>query len=196
MVRVHPGSYFFLLKFFTQGKKMSERPLECSNCKKEATVNYTEIVGKTISRYTMCSECPVLQHHLHGSLNEEMNEETKTGVCCGNCGTILGDIQMGNLMGCPECYNVFTDTISIDLNSVLDDNTPSSSKTLHIGRGPGETLKACPSTRLLALNEALNETLAREDYEQAAWLRDQIKDIVGDTKKKTKKKKINAKTKK
>jgi protein arginine kinase activator len=32
-----------------------------------------------------------------------------------------------------------------------------------------------PSSRLLALNEALKETLSREDYEQAAWLRDQIK---------------------
>jgi protein arginine kinase activator len=28
------------------------------------------------------------------------------------------------------------------------------------------------------LNEALNETLTREDYEQAAWLRDQIKELM------------------
>ncbi len=32
-----------------------------------------------------------------------------------------------------------------------------------------------PSLRILALNEALNEMLKSEKYEQAAWLRDQIK---------------------
>jgi protein arginine kinase activator len=31
------------------------------------------------------------------------------------------------------------------------------------------------------LNEALNETLKKEDYEQAAWLRDQIKAITEKT---------------
>ena len=29
--------------------------------------------------------------------------------------------------------------------------------------------------QLVALHQALHETLSREDYEQAAWLRDQIK---------------------
>ena len=49
------------------------------------------------------------------------------------------------------------------------------SHPIHIGRAPGESLAISPSSRLLALNEALKETLNREDYEQAAWLRDQIK---------------------
>jgi protein arginine kinase activator len=51
------------------------------------------------------------------------------------------------------------------------------STPVHIGRAPGQTQEMNPSMRLLALNEALNETLAQEDYEQAAWLRDQIKAI-------------------
>jgi protein arginine kinase activator len=46
---------------------------------------------------------------------------------------------------------------------------------IHIGRAPGESLTINLSSRLLALNEALKETLKREDYEQAALLRDQIK---------------------
>ena len=175
---------------------MCERPLECSNCKKETSVKYSEIVGKNISRTIMCQECPVLQRRLHGSLKEK-NENVKTGVCCGNCGTTLNDIHTGNLMGCSECYNVFSDSIALDLTNLSPEND-SSSKIMHIGRGPGETVKASPSTRLLALNEALNETLLREDYEQAAWLRDQIKAIVrtSSTKKKNVKRKSNAKSKK
>jgi len=30
---------------------------------------------------------------------------------------------------------------------------------------------------MASLNEALNEALKRENYEQAAWLRDQIKNL-------------------
>jgi protein arginine kinase activator len=48
-------------------------------------------------------------------------------------------------------------------------------QTIHIGRGPGQMQEISESMRLLALNEALTETLQREDYEQAALLRDQIK---------------------
>ena len=45
---------------------------------------------------------------------------------------------------------------------------------LHIGRAPGEVVEINPTLRLIALNEALDETLIREEYEQAAVLRDQI----------------------
>ena len=44
-----------------------------------------------------------------------------------------------------------------------------------MGRTPGQAVAINPSLKLLALHQALNETLSREDYEQAAWLRDQIK---------------------
>jgi protein arginine kinase activator len=47
--------------------------------------------------------------------------------------------------------------------------------------------------RLLALNEALNETIQREDYEQAALLRDQIKAIT-DTQQSGSEKKENEKS--
>ena len=46
---------------------------------------------------------------------------------------------------------------------------------MHRGRQPGTLKKIDPSSRLMSLHQALNETLSREEYEQAAWLRDQIK---------------------
>lgn len=166
-------------------KQMTERPLECSGCKKEATITYTEIVGKAINSWVMCADCPALQKRLHGTLKKPSDNQKKVGagVCCGHCGTTLEDIHQGNLMGCQECYNVFADVIAseIIMGEDLSPTLSTGSKHLHIGRGPGETVKINPSARLLALNEALNETLEREDYEQAAWLRDQINAIVGTT---------------
>lgn len=48
---------------------------------------------------------------------------------------------------------------------------------LHMGRLPGQAVEINPALKLLALNQALHETLSHEDYEQAAWLRDQIKEL-------------------
>jgi protein arginine kinase activator len=48
---------------------------------------------------------------------------------------------------------------------------------LHLGKSPNKPLTIPSSSRLTALNEALNEALKKENYEQAAWIRDQIKDL-------------------
>lgn len=162
---------------------MADRPLECSECKRIIAVNYTEIVGNNASHTSMCAECPVLQRRLHGSSKIDQfpnNMETGAGLCCGSCGTTLEAIRMGTPLGCTECYEVFGDIL---LNELIQSNHISqrliNKKTapMHMGRSPGETTEMNPSLKLLALNEALSETLTREDYEQAAWLRDQIKEL-------------------
>ncbi len=158
-----------------------DRPLECSECKKSVKVCYSEIVGNVINRYGMCEECPALQRHLHGELASQNNTtketESKAGICCGTCDTSLESIRMGTPLGCPDCYNVFSDILIYEILAT----SPTTGKHIHIGRSPDENIEINPSARLLALNEALNETLAREDYEQAAWLRDQINAIMGKT---------------
>lgn len=159
-----------------------DRPLECGECKRPIAVRYTEIVGGTITHTIMCSECPELQRRLYGlSPMEQIVSQTGiTALECGNCGTTLDEVKRGHKLGCMECYEVFGDLIIQELQGI--DRLPSrvltsskKSSPLHIGRGPGESLAVNPSSKLLALNEALRETLNREDYEQAAWLRDQIK---------------------
>lgn len=158
-----------------------ERPIECTECKRPIAIWYTEIVGNTISQTSMCSECPVLQRKLHGQagVKEVGYTPGETSLVCGECGTALEALRVGNPLGCSNCYEVFDDIIVSELLAL--DKAPqrvaSNKKTvpIHIGRGPGEIREISPSLRLLALNEALTETLKREDYEQAAWLRDQIK---------------------
>lgn len=166
-----------------------DRPLECTECKRPIHVVYTEIVGKTITHTSMCSECPELQRRLHGlssSTTETLPEGTT--LACGQCGTTLDSIRVGHPLGCANCYEVFGDIIISELISLekIPQRVVSSRRTapIHIGRPPGEIREINPSLRLLALNEALNEMLKREDYEQAALLRDQIKDLTERTEKK------------
>lgn len=167
---------------------VAERPLECGSCKKEITVRYTEIVGQRITATCMCADCPVLERRLKGVPKDEKTHRSKdkgTGLACGDCGTTLEAIRVGNPLGCSHCYEVFDEVIIQELlnSDRIPQRIATTKKTtpIHIGRAPGEAQEINPSLRLLALNEALNETLKREDYEQAAMLRDQIKELTDKT---------------
>ncbi len=172
-------------------EKKPERPIECTECKKPIAVYYTEVMGHNLTRTCMCADCPELKKRLYGSPEAAVGlpaGEAKTGLACGNCGTTLEAIRVGASMGCSECYKVFEDVVLLEIQSSgkLAPRLENAKKTLpiHIGRAPGEVQELNPSLRLLALNEALNETLKREDYEQAAWLRDQIKALTEQPEKK------------
>lgn len=168
-------------------EKSPERPLECTECKRPVAVYYTEIVGGKITRTCMCAECPVLQRKLKGTPSMAQSISEVASLACGNCGTTLEAIRVGTPLGCEVCYEVFDDIL---LNEMLASNkvpsrlsTNKKTVSIHMGRAPGEVQEISPSLRLLALNEALKEMLKSEDYEQAAWLRDQIKALTKDTEK-------------
>lgn len=167
-------------------KPSPDRPLECSECRKPIAVRYIEIVGHNMTQTSMCADCPELQRRLYGTNPKELiaNQVADAGLECGNCGTTLEDVRRGHFLGCAECYNVFGDVLLMELkasNRLSQRLFPlKKSGPIHIGRSPGERLTINLASRLLALNEALKETLKREDYEQAAWLRDQIKALTED----------------
>lgn len=167
---------------------MAERPIDCSECKKPIAVCYTEIIGDTMTRTIMCADCPHLEKHLYGTVRKDMqdsNIEDGGGLCCGSCGNTLEAVRMGHPLGCKECYEVFAEVLLQELIKThkISRHLTSNKKTLplHMGRAPGEITEINPTLRLIALNEALDETLIREDYEQAALLRDQIRALKEDT---------------
>lgn len=164
-----------------------DRPLECSECKNPITVHYSEIEGGKCTNTGMCDSCPQLQKRLKGIPFEEHETASQggTGLVCGECGTTLESIKVGHLVGCSHCYEVFGDVLinELILAHALFPGIIKQRKSIpmHVGRAPGETQEISPSLKLIALNEALEETLKKEDYEQAAMLRDQIKELTEDT---------------
>lgn len=169
-------------------EQLPERHIECSECKKPIVVCYTEIVGKMIYRLGMCADCPILKQKLHGQPLHLSEEEAKaSGLACGGCGMLADEIKMGATLGCSLCYEIFEELIIQELQTAnrLPQKVAGLQKTasLHLGRLPGQIGEINPATKLRALHQALHETLAREDYEQAAWLRDQIKVLTEDERK-------------
>ena len=97
-----------------------DRPLECSECKKTIAVRYTEIIDGAITRTSMCADCPELQRRLHGVPIPHAGaseEETSTGLACGNCGTTLESLRVGLPVGCSVCYEVFDDILLSEILS-------------------------------------------------------------------------------
>lgn len=132
----------------------------------------------------MCQDCPMLRQKLYGTQTHiTVTPETlAAGLCCGSCGTTADEIKMGIPLGCSVCYEVFDDLLTQEL--LTQERLPSSQRArkaaMHMGKQPGQTAEITPAMKLVALHQALHETLSREDYEQAAWLRDQIKALTND----------------
>lgn len=159
--------------------KVPERPLECSECRKKIAVKYTEIVGDSVSHIFMCEGCPEYNRRLQGGGQTVVSGMGEGTLACGHCGTTLDAVRMGNMAGCSVCYDVFAETIFSELLQAkklpLRITQFRKSTPLHIGRSPGEAKEVSAAMKLLALNEALSDTLKAENYEQAAFLRDQIR---------------------
>lgn len=159
-----------------------ERPLSCSECQKEISVCYSTVVEGQVKRTWMCSNCPFLEEKLFGPVEKKpFNNKKKTLLACAHCQTNLEQIRLGSSMGCSECYQVFAEVLSEELiqNDCIAKHTlkKKNAPSFHVGRTPSDVQELSPTVKLIALNEALDETLIREDYEQAALLRDQIKEL-------------------
>ena len=151
-----------------------ERPLECCECKKPIVVCYTEAVGSQITRYGMCKDCPVLAKKMHG---HRVEKESSASLCCGSCGVTLEEVKKGASLGCPLCYEIYAEEIFHELEILGRLPARFERKPFHCGRLPGQQQELDPSLKLLSLQQALHDTLGREDYEAAAQLRDQIKEL-------------------
>lgn len=168
-----------------------ERPIECSHCKRSIKIIYQDIQLHESNEVGMCNKCPILNKKLHGTKGKSatshpITQESVQTLHCGNCETSQEALQTGEGLGCSECYVVFEELILQDLvqaNKIGPRVRSALSKkkyaSLHIGKTPHQPKEITLSKRLQELTEALNEALKGENYEQAAWLRDQIQEIIG-----------------
>lgn len=155
----------------------------CSCCKKPSTICYTSVDSDLITRSYLCSACPSFQSERYGKDISDINlsQSSILNVECGNCKMSWKQVEADEILGCSQCYVVFKDLLITRLSKA---NKISScfasdkhSGILHIGKKPEEIREINPTLQVIALKEALKETLDKEEYEQAAFIRDQIKKL-------------------
>ena len=92
---------------------------------------------------------------------------------CPTCGMTESELRQTGRVGCPDCYNTFSDILNPYVEKIHG-------ATRHIGAAPAaEQPKADPIETLRA---QLKTAVENEEYEQAARLRDEIRRMEGEQK--------------
>lgn len=162
----------------------SERPIECTGCKKKCIITYREIKDGKMGTTNYCIDCPILRDKLAVDVGEDelIPFEIEKNVICPECKTTLHSVMTGAPFGCKKCYETFEEFLTQELAQTgaipLSTNETSSEQSkmpLHLGNVPSKAKSPDFANKLRSLNSALHEALAIENYERAANLRDQIK---------------------
>ena len=195
----------------------------CDNCgKREANIRYTENINGKIKEMHLCEECskklgimdkmnfniPTSFPSFFGSFLEDFGEleampifnELKEEVC-NSCNTSFEDIINTGRLGCPNCYDVFSDRLDPILkrlqganrhvgrkaeqlnndNKTLKniDNEENKSEVKNKNKENNEKIHTTSENdmkqeKMEKLQEQLKSAIKEERYEDAAKIRDEI----------------------
>ena len=157
----------------------------CELCKQsQATVHLTEIINDQMSELHLCEACAnqkgaqVESHFGLADLLSGLADFTKTqeqeeagGKACPMCGMTYEDFRKVGRLGCPECYATFKSSLGSLLKRIHG-------SPIHLGKSPIRLIKPAKSkTELAELKRKLERAIEREEFEEAAQVRDQIRRI-------------------
>jgi protein arginine kinase activator len=153
----------------------------CQRCKNEASVHITERVGGKRREQHLCLSCAkkaglalpevppnlaldgVVQSLILAHVGELVGELAE--LSCPDCGIKFMEFRAGGQLGCPQDYRVFGRGLLPLLQRVHG-------ATRHVGKGARHRPGA---VQRLRLRSQLREAIGREDYEQAARIRDELR---------------------
>src|SRR5438132_13750441 len=155
----------------------------CDVCKcNDAAVFLTQIVDGKMQKVNLCEGCSkekgvqdptgfALADLLLGIGAAEEIEKGGASTRCPVCGFTQADFKKTGRLGCSACYLTFAE----GLNSLLK---AMHKGTEHVGKLPERAQRAMElSDRMRALTRNLEKAVAEENYETAASLRDEIKQL-------------------
>lgn len=152
----------------------------CQRCgKRPAEVQYTEMVGGHKTMQWLCSECAreagllvsLKLHPMAPSAAAKLLTGSKSAPSipkCPECGTDGESLRRTGLLGCPNCYEVFSSQLEPLLRSVHHavEHNPRAERDDPVSR----------LERILeSLRRELSESVRREEFERAASIRDEIR---------------------
>jgi protein arginine kinase activator len=154
-------------------------------CKQnEAKVHLTQIVQDKMQKVDLCEECAKtkgvndpagfsLADLLLGLGASKEIDQSSGGeeIKCPVCAFTQADFKKAGRLGCADCYSTFSDPLHGLLKSMHKG-------TRHVGKVPQALQKSRDlSDKLKSLQKKLEKAVAAENFEEAASLRDEIKNV-------------------
>ncbi|RJX17159.1 MAG: hypothetical protein C4575_13845 [Desulforudis sp.] len=154
----------------------------CERCKQRpATVHYTEIINNQKKQMNICEVCAkdeqiasfnlMPQQNLHDFLAGIFGPGSEVDqLQCPQCGLTGHKFSAHGLLGCSNCYQEFEDRIEPMIRRIQGTG-------VHTGKVPARSLGRYRVIREVEqLKKSLRESVAREEFEKAAELRDRIRE--------------------
>lgn len=153
----------------------------CEKCgKRNASVMYTQIVNGKKSSLQICSRCAAgesLFDNFGSLLSFGTREQAGTTVCpC--CGMTLAEFTRKGRMGCGKCYETFRLQAKTMLQKIHG-TSKHTAETEKPQEAPKPETPKKEKSQLDILKEKLAQAIAEENYEQAAVIRDEIRNKEG-----------------
>ncbi|MCS6851708.1 MAG: UvrB/UvrC motif-containing protein [Gemmataceae bacterium] len=155
--------------------------MKCQYCSNPATVHLTDIVNKQKRELHLCQECaekhqliqqhqlnlPAILHAMIGQYVGAMSDELAR-LACPACGMRYMEFRAEGRLGCPHDYNVFR----VGLGPLLERIHRASR---HVGKVPRHRVDVGRQVELVELRQKLRRAIEAEAYEEAAQVRDLIR---------------------
>ncbi|MBQ3928652.1 MAG: UvrB/UvrC motif-containing protein [Clostridia bacterium] len=156
----------------------------CQSCeKRQATTHIKTILNGELKEYNLCPECAQKLGYgsffgnvgfdlnkLFGSFMDSFAAEKNTKRCrC--CGSSFEDIAKSGKVGCAECYETFYEELQPSIQRIHG-------RTIHTGKlahSAGTEVKI--RNEIARYKSELQEAVKNQEFERAAELRDQIKEL-------------------
>ena len=158
----------------------------CEKClKRPATVHMQQYINGQVTETHLCQECAAqpdsplsFEQFLHGLLdmfgNMQENvskQKPETSYRCAVCGLSFENFKRTGKLGCAECYQTFRREMDPILKNIQGSNR-------HDGKYPHKAGAGMLNRRKIdKLRLELTKAIEEEQYENAASLRDQIREL-------------------
>jgi len=162
--------------------------MKCEICGlKDAVIHIRQIQKDLVHELHVCEECAQekglireeeselpIANLLSGLLEgRDMTGAGETKEACPRCGMKASEFRKQGKLGCAECFSAFQKEVKAIV-------TQMAARPHHAGRLPKAFAEqSTASSANDALREELREAVEREDYEEAARLRDRLREIDG-----------------
>ena len=174
----------------------------CNLCKKrKATVHLTEIINDDMTELHLCEECAkdknaeMEQHFsiadlLSGLVDFPVDTAARKEhikVKCSSCGMSYSDFKKLGRLGCAHCYEAFKRALYPLLKQIHGTAAHTGRKPEKIvvplkkvkSAGASKPAEKSPRQEIEELKERLAKAIEKEEFEEAAVLRDRIRELEG-----------------
>jgi protein arginine kinase activator len=158
--------------------------MKCQECGEEAKVHLTKIKHGKMQKLHLCQACSEKQELiknqelnlsliLQSVLGQQVGQPTEelSRLTCPTCGIKYMEFKAGGRLGCPQDYKVFQAALEPLLERIHRSRR-------HVGKVPPHASADAERQRLLIdLRVRLTRAVDEEAYEEAARLRDQLREL-------------------